>query len=245
MTSGVYTIANTTNGKVYIGSAVDLDVRKRRHITALRKGNHHSTKLQRAWSKYGESAFKFSTLLVCDPTQLIMYEQLALDGYHAVDRGYNVLRIAGSSAGYKHTEETKRKLSEMFMGHQRGVGIPCSEGKKLKIGEANKGRVRTKETLLKLSIARKGRTPSLGMVHTEEAKRRMSEKRKGKKRSAEAIAKTVAGLLGRKHTPEAIEKMRIAVRNRIRRPLTEETKIRMKENRQQRKESISIPTTKE
>ena len=60
--SGIYQIRNLVNGKVYVGSAVNLQHRRREHRSDLRNGNHHSIKLQRAYNKYGESSFAFEIL---------------------------------------------------------------------------------------------------------------------------------------------------------------------------------------
>lgn len=224
MKTGVYLITNNANGKVYVGSSTNIGIRHKRHLTALRKGTHHSIKLQRAWLKYGEESFVFRTLLICNRDTLLAYEQRALDTYDAVKKGYNVLSIAGSSLGLKHKEETKRKLSEMFKGSKRGVGIPCSEEKKIKISNANRGKVKTEETLVKLRLARKGRKPSLGMKHTEESKNKMSEARKGKKPSPESIAIGAAKRKGLKLSSEAREKISKAAKARKRKPHSEETK---------------------
>jgi hypothetical protein len=65
--------------------------------------------LQSAWDKYGERSFEFKKLLVCGEENLIMYEQIMIDGYSAADRkhGYNARPIAESMLGYKHTPETR------------------------------------------------------------------------------------------------------------------------------------------
>ena len=61
--SGVYEILNTVNGKRYIGSSFS-NIRRRayEHFFYLRRGSHHSSILQRAYDKYGESSFKFNIL---------------------------------------------------------------------------------------------------------------------------------------------------------------------------------------
>ena len=74
--SGIYQIRNLVNGKVYVGSAVNLQHRRREHRSDLRNGTHHSIKLQRAYNKYGESSFAFEILeYVEDRNQLIEREQ--------------------------------------------------------------------------------------------------------------------------------------------------------------------------
>ena len=73
--SGVYEILNTTNGKRYVGSAVNLYQRKHVHLSTLRRNCHHNRYLQRAWNKYGEECFKYSVLEYWEPKFLVTFEQ--------------------------------------------------------------------------------------------------------------------------------------------------------------------------
>ncbi len=112
---GVYVIRNLQNGKVYIGStAINFRKRWREHRTTLLRGTHDSGHLQRAWNKYGESAFEFNILRVTKPEEAVLVEQSFIDFYQACDpkRGYNILPLAGRSAGFKHSEEFKASVSE-------------------------------------------------------------------------------------------------------------------------------------
>jgi group I intron endonuclease len=70
----------------------------------------HSRHLQPAWNKYGQGAFQFQVLILCDKPSLLLYEQIALD---ALSPEYNVLKVAGNSLGRKATRETKSKISEV------------------------------------------------------------------------------------------------------------------------------------
>lgn len=45
---GVYWWLNLVNGKVYVGSSIDVTRRKTGHLNALRKGVHHSPHFQAA-----------------------------------------------------------------------------------------------------------------------------------------------------------------------------------------------------
>jgi len=54
--SGVYQIRCKSNGKIYIGSAVNLRQRWDGHRRALRKQRHHNVHLQAAWNRYGEAS---------------------------------------------------------------------------------------------------------------------------------------------------------------------------------------------
>ena len=61
--TGVYCIRNTTNGKLYVGSAaVSFKARWNSHRNALRRGEHAAKHLQSSWNKYGEDKFEFLVL---------------------------------------------------------------------------------------------------------------------------------------------------------------------------------------
>src|SRR5579885_3833381 len=108
--AGIYLITNLTNGHLYVGSAVDMRKRQREHLWGLHHGVHRSSYLQRAFNKYGETAFAFSVLEeVADVTILIEREQYHLDLLKPV---YNSREKAESQLGLKHSEESKAKMSD-------------------------------------------------------------------------------------------------------------------------------------
>lgn len=78
--------------------------------------------------------------------------------------------------GKKHSDETKRKMSESRKGNQNAKGKhkPHSEETKNKISDALKGRQLSEEPKKKLSEVKKGKRMS------EEVKRRIAEAHKGK-----------------------------------------------------------------
>jgi group I intron endonuclease len=173
MKSGIYLIKNTINNKVYVGSAVNIDRRWSQHKHYLKEGKHHSEHLQKAWDKYGEQNFTFDIIEeVSNPEHLLAYEQVYLDYYKSYegDRGYNICKVAGSSLGMKHTEETINKRSgknHPFYGKKR---LLSDEARK-KISEANKHRIISEETRQKMRDRK----------YSEETRKKMSEARKGKK----------------------------------------------------------------
>ena len=63
--TGVYKIEHTSTGRMYIGSAIQMDRRWSHHKWNLRKNNHPNKMLQNSWNKYGENAFIFDPLLIC------------------------------------------------------------------------------------------------------------------------------------------------------------------------------------
>jgi|GEM_PF-2053228 len=96
-TCGVYAIYNTVNDKLYIGATVSMQNRFGVHKSQLKRGNHESTPLQRAWNEYGSEAFDFVCLEPVDREEkLIEREQAWLDALRPWDpaRGYNSVSVA-------------------------------------------------------------------------------------------------------------------------------------------------------
>ncbi len=109
---GVYRWHNTINDKSYIGSAADMEDRRKRHLWEIRAGRHVNKKLLNAFRKYGEAAFEFEILAHCPEDDLLWQEQLAIDAFDAYRTGYNMCPIAGRPfAGRKHSDETKQLMS--------------------------------------------------------------------------------------------------------------------------------------
>lgn len=226
---GIYKIVNSVNGKVYVGSASCLKGRRVAHWGRLRKGNHHSIKLQRAWEKYGPEAFEFVVIeLVSDKAELIAREQHWIDALGAATDGYNICAVAGRTEGMYWTEERKRQASERMRGVPKSephkammalsqTGKKLSEETKAKISAANKIAFANPEARAKISAANSGRKPS------DEVRRKMSEAQRAiwtDERRAEVSAR----MSSRRHSPEA--KAKIALAN-SRRVATPESRARM------------------
>ena len=177
--SGVYSITNTVNGDFYVGSSVNLRKRLNRHRRGLIDNCHGNAHLQNAWNLYGENSFTFETILLCDKSMTLYYEQALLDGLMPA---YNIAICATASMqGLQHSEETKRKIgatqtgelhpmfgkhhtaaaraliSEGGLGNKNALGGTRTEEQKRKISEALKGRVVSAETraLMSLSATRR------------------------------------------------------------------------------------------
>lgn len=203
--TGIYEILNAKNGCRYVGSALRMASRWRQHIAQLCQGNHHSRYLQRSWNKYGSDCFRFTPVIWCAKCDLIHYEQTVMD---ALSPEYNVAPIAGSQLGYRHTEETKKKLKAARARNPSSPrkGAVMSEETKAKISKSRKGKGGdkgwTQERRNKISVALKGR------VVTEEQRRKISYSLTGRKQSAETIEKRVQKLRGRKAPEGFAEKVR-------------------------------------
>lgn len=108
MNSGIYIIINKKNGNRYVGSAVNLSARESHHLHHLHKGKHCNEHLQRAWNKYGESAFEFEVLERWEPEFLVSMEQWWMN---ILAPEYNIVPVAGSSLGSTRSDEAIAKLS--------------------------------------------------------------------------------------------------------------------------------------
>ncbi len=61
-TIGVFQIRNTVNGKVFVGSSVNLDAVWNRIKSELKFGGHRNDQLQKEWKAFGEEKFRFEIL---------------------------------------------------------------------------------------------------------------------------------------------------------------------------------------
>lgn len=112
--SGIYMFFNLINGNTYIGSSIDLAKRFRVHMTNI---NYKNTKLPlyRSMKKYGINNFVYLVLQLCKPNKNICIglEQYFLDLYKPK---YNILLLAGSSEGFKHSPNTIANLKKSHSG---------------------------------------------------------------------------------------------------------------------------------
>jgi len=116
--SGIYRWVNLKNGKSYVGSSTNLNKRLRGYfdISFLEAEIKKSKSLiYIALLKYGYSTFQLEILELCAPEKCIEREQYYLD---LLKPEYNTLKVAGSSLGFKHSEETVAILSAIKIGNQ-------------------------------------------------------------------------------------------------------------------------------
>lgn len=167
MKCGIYQIRNKLNGRIYIGSAVDMPKRHYQHWHKLNRNKHHNAYLQADWNKSGSDAFEFYCLeIVENPINLLDREQVWLDQYHDFQNlCYNIRKLASSNLGIKYSEESKRKLSESHKGKSsRGKGYSLSEETKKKLRAANLGKTISTETKAKIASAHHGKPKSVSSI---------------------------------------------------------------------------------
>lgn len=183
---GIYKIENTINNMLYIGQSVDIQKRWIEHRYELNKGIHINKHLQRAWNKYGQDAFVFSILELCDEEDLNNLETEYIASYKSNNEeyGYN-LTIGGDGVrGWVPTDEWRQKLKIANAGENNPMfGRSHTVETKKKISEAKTG---DKNAM----YGKRGElSPNYGRKHTDEFRKRQSEIQKGKRMSEEARIK--------------------------------------------------------
>ena len=212
---GVYCIRNILNGKRYIGSTgVSFRRRWRSQRQSLRRNEHRNKHLNRAWEQCGESSFVFEVLEYIDDVNCLLAEAKWMNHYKSSDQsyGYNTMPVPGSAQNYKHSEETKARMSIQRRGRP---GHPMPEDHKARLNALRIGKPRSIETRTKISAALIGRKlPSetrakmsearTGLKRTDESKQRMSNAQRGKRHTPEARAKMSAAKAGKQQSVESI-----------------------------------------
>lgn len=197
MISGIYKITNIITGKIYVGSAVNLNKRFSQHKTKLKYNKHHSSKLQNSYNKHGVSSFEFETIEECVKEKLVEREQHYIDLYDVFNKGYNCSPIAGSPMmNKKHTQKTKNKMSDS----RKKVIITDECKKNISLGLL--GKKHTKERRNHMSQSMKGNTNCKGRFLSEETKEKIRKGNIGKQLGEKNQ------MFGKKHSENTKEKMR-------------------------------------
>ena len=158
--AGIYLFTNKSNNKVYVGQSSNIYFRYMRHRRSSTACDKYNRPIVSAFKKYGFDGFIFSIIEIADRELLTEIEQFYMNLYNSSSReyGYNACPAAGSCAGYKHSEETKRKVSAASTGRKH------SEKTKILMSNNAKGRTYSEETIKKMSEASKGRFRALNLA---------------------------------------------------------------------------------
>jgi len=175
--SGIYQWVNKINGKTYIGSSKNLGRRFRNYFNIsflVKKIEKGKSMIYNALLKNGYSNFTLKILEYCDATQadLLKREQYYID---KLNPEYNILKTAGTSLEFKHSDETRVKMSNSRTGEKNPMfGLKHSDEIRAKIsnslvGERNPmfgkigsqnprfGKQHSSETRAKISIFKAGK----------------------------------------------------------------------------------------
>lgn len=169
--SGIYAIIHRDSGNIYVGSASCIKTRIGYHRSKLRNNKHDNSHLQRAWNRYGESAFAIVVIEECPIESLLLREAYWMEETKCADRshGYNLDRIACRKM---HSDETRNKISVSNTGKKLTLEA------KQKISAANTGRRHPKRTAEQIERHRQAGLRQHPV--TQETRDKMSASRKGR-----------------------------------------------------------------
>ena len=196
--SGIYCVRNILDNKRYVGSAVNLRIRKTAHFSKLKNNKHSNPHLQNAYNKYGYEYFIFEILEYCENKKEILLENedkwIAFYDATNPEFGYNIRKKAENNLGLKCSDETKKKLSDALQGKNAGENngmfgkIQSEETIEKRVSKI-RGRKNTEETIKKMSNSSSGKnnsqygkrgekSPHFGKHFSEESKQKMSDAKK-------------------------------------------------------------------
>lgn len=111
---GIYRWVNNINNNTYIGSSTNLSERFLDYYQS-RILLKNKTPIHNALLKYGYSSFRLEILeylVANEKKEAILREQYYFD---LLKPEYNILKIAGSSLGYKHRDETIERMKSAHL----------------------------------------------------------------------------------------------------------------------------------
>lgn len=194
----IYRIRHVATDRCYIGRT-NKDEPSRRfaeHRYLLRRGKHPSPRMQNAWDKYGEEAFVFETVAVCDSSVAVEIEQKYLLSVMCV---FNARKLATqpNAAPPDRIEELRKRMT----GNQYTKGRKVTDPDEIESrAKHHRGRKRPPETGQRISAFLKGNQNAKGRVVSEETRLKI-------KLATDATRPTMTG---KKHSPETIEKIRLS-----------------------------------
>jgi group I intron endonuclease len=143
---GIYKITNP-KGKIYIGQTIDFE----RRVYQYRKLNcNEQPKLYNSLKKYGFDNHTFELIHECQIGNLTILERYYQELYKTIENdNLNCFLVTTADKSGRHTEETKRKMSEAAKGKKKSAEhiakLPQNQ-------KGYKGKKRSEETKLKQSL---------------------------------------------------------------------------------------------
>lgn len=163
-TSGIYGYWDKLKDEiVYVGQAVDIRLRHNEHYSPAR----YNAQTINGVLQSNKNRYEIIILKECSIDYLDFWEITLIALFNPK---FNFTDGGEGSRGFKHSLETKQKLSKMLSGvNSANYGKKFDESHRKKIGESNKGYKKF-----------------LGKKHSEETKQKIREAQLGKKDSDEA-----------------------------------------------------------
>lgn len=213
---GIYKITSPSK-KIYIGQSRNI---LRRFIRYKNLDCKSQICLYRSLLKYSPAKHKFEIIHECPREQLNELEIYYIELYQCFNSKYGMNLQSGGKI-YEVSEETRKKMSERMKGNTYRLGTKLSKEEIIKRTNSRKGYRHSDETRTKISIAQTNRIQKPRRPCSEETKIKLHNIHKGRVLTTEwkeKLSKSHKGKqpwLGKKHTEESKEKMRISAINRI------------------------------
>lgn len=199
---GVYAIVSRIDGKVYVGSTVNIRRRWSHHRSTLRRQTHRNRYLQNAWNLHGEANFEFVVLEeVGEALSMVEREQAWLDRVRPFERdlGYNLLATAYTNVGFRFSDEQRANVSAGLKGkpksaeHRANLWANREKTDEYldqmsRNGAMGHGRPKSEEHRRKIGTAQRGEAnhrSKLTEADVLEIRRRLSTGEKGRALAAE------------------------------------------------------------
>ena len=161
----IYCIQNKTNRKQYVGlTTKSLQERFGYHVAQAKINALKNMVIAKAIIKYGSENFTIRSLEECDNYETLKtQERYWIGKLDTFNNGYNMTKGGEGLLGYKHTEETKKRMSERMLGNTYNKGHFL-------------GKSHTEETKKKMSDKKVGANNGMfGRGHSEEARKKISQ----------------------------------------------------------------------
>lgn len=225
--AGLYKLTCSSNGKIYIGKASNINNRINFHRNCGKNSKLNSF-LKNAIVKYGWESFEVDILEVVenfdklkDNETLLIRESYYIKLLDSTNRekGYNICSYSNDNTGRSISDEHKAKISK------GNLGKIVSEETREKMRNSQLGKSLSQDHKKKISRA------NLGKICSDDVKDKMRQRMLGKKMgpcSDETKSKISKSKLGKIKSEETKEKMR---QNRIGKLLSEETKEKIRQSK--------------
>ena len=130
--SGIYSITNKKNNKIYIGKSINLYRRKYQHFGELKRNDHKNKHLQASFNKHGFENFEFNVVEICEVDILGIREYYWINFFDSCNRkkGYNIELINENGLNVRSIESIKsmrKTLKKIKIDKPKGKGNPTSK----------------------------------------------------------------------------------------------------------------------
>jgi group I intron endonuclease len=222
---GIYCITNTANGKHCVGQSCFMSIRRNQHFSDLKAGRHRNDHLQKAFARYGASAFEWRVLEEPPENMLDVREAAWIAYYRSNDPKFGYNNESGGCRNKHHSPQTLERLRAAKKGTRPSL-LAVQRAREVCLGrklspehiQAIRNHKHTSEELKKMHDALVGRRRTPEQIarirashNTPEYLAKAKWEHLGTKNTEETKRKIGDKNRGKKRTPEEIRRMKLAV----------------------------------